>query len=259
MGELKYSAFLRVPRDDWFNLVETLDDWIVGDPIGEGESCAIQVTNVTDGMMAVAKPGEKKGADEICRAAHEKVAFDLAHVLGLPVSPVVLWNAEMPGKYKRGRAISCWAFPQAMKWNEADGKNLINEKARASAAPLVAMFRVFHTWIGDGDRKPDHLIVDLESPESELRFAAIDHGFSMSKDWRGPEAPIRACGAYLQNVSEDPEGIAEAIEAIERLDSATVKGLVDRIPEPYLPAPQRGYILSNLTSRQGKLRGAFGV
>jgi hypothetical protein len=43
-----------------------------------------------------------KGAEEgHCRAAHEKLAFDLGYLAHLPVTPVVLWREGAPAQYKR--------------------------------------------------------------------------------------------------------------------------------------------------------------
>jgi hypothetical protein len=61
------------------------------------------------GTMGVAKPGRPVASDMTCRAAHEKIAFDLAHRLDLPIPPVVLWGKDLGQPYARGRSISAWA------------------------------------------------------------------------------------------------------------------------------------------------------
>src|SRR5439155_20439222 len=121
-----------------------------------------------------------------CRAAHEKLAYDLAYVAALPVGAVVLWSDDMPAQYKRGRSISSWSFPNAMKWSEADRMGLISQGSKLGAGPIISMMRAFHTWIGDTDRKGDHILLDLDSPANDLRLAFIDHGHSMSLTWKSP-------------------------------------------------------------------------
>jgi hypothetical protein len=75
-------------RYEWFDLVETQDDWTDLGPIGHGESCPIRVENKRTGRRGAAKPGAPKAAEDFCRAAHEKLAYDLAYLLELPVQPV---------------------------------------------------------------------------------------------------------------------------------------------------------------------------
>jgi hypothetical protein len=136
--------------------VETPDEWIGRGPIGEGESQSIRVEHQNTGTMGVAKPGRAVVRDTVCRAAHVKIAFDLAHCLDLPVRPVVLWARDIGAIYLRGRSISAWAFPQAKKWDEAQRLGFMTPALLASAGPVVSGMRVFHTWISDTDRKSDH-------------------------------------------------------------------------------------------------------
>jgi hypothetical protein len=83
-----FSALQRDLRDRWFEILETPDAWIDRGPMNDGESQSIRVENAATGMRGVAKPGPGKGAEEEhCRAAHEKLAFDLAYLAHLPVAP----------------------------------------------------------------------------------------------------------------------------------------------------------------------------
>ena len=188
MKRREYSALQRDFRDEWFALLETPDDWIDRGPMNDGESLSIRVENAATGMRGVAKPGPAKGPEEgHYRAAHEKLAFDLAYLAQLTVAPVVLWRADAPTTYKRGRSISAWAFPQSIKWDEAIKRGIISAELRESAGPLVSAMRVFHTWIADCDRKSDHVQVNVDSPPKQLEFAFIDHGHSLSYIWKGPK------------------------------------------------------------------------
>src|SRR5208282_4303726 len=193
-----------------------------------GESESWRVRNAIDDMSGVAKPGPPRAdQDKHFRAAHEKIAFDLAHLIALPVAPVVLWAKDIGTTYKVGRSISCWAFPQGEKWSEADKKGLISMAQKQSVSEVVAAMRVFHAWIGDGDRKPDHVFVDLDSPPSHLNIAFFDHGNSMSSAWPGPNANCGVCGHYLNGVPEDKAFMAtmaqyladEIVDATSKISS----------------------------------------
>jgi len=168
MGRRTYSALQARLRDEWFGIVETPDVWIDRGPMNDGESQSIRVENAATGMMGVAKPGPGKAAEEgHYRAAHEKLAFDLAYLVHLPVAPVVLWRDQAPDIYKRGRSISAWTFEQSLKWDEAQNRGLITPVLRESAGPIVSAMRVFHTWIAD--KNPITLRSMLTVQRSRLR------------------------------------------------------------------------------------------
>lgn len=243
--------------DDWFAAVETNEAWTDQGPVGEGESRSIRVANAA-GLIGIAKPGPAVAANTVCRAAHEKLAFDLAHILELPVPPVILWGENMPATYVRGRSISAWAFQQAMKWHEADAKNLLSAASKDSVRAQASAMRVFHTWISDTDRKSDHTQVDLSSPDGQLGIAFIDHAYSQSFVWKAPNHAVGACAAYMP-VPELRDIMVATADRIAAVPDAEVTRLVHRIPVSYLPDPQRGHILSNLLARKGNLRTALGI
>ncbi len=147
----------------WFDLVETDETWIAKGPVGEGESQSEVVECVErNGARGVAKPGPPIASDLSCRAAHEKLAFDLAHSLELPVAPVVLWSDGLGHPYMRGRSISAWCFPQSMKWDYAQSTGILTPELIVSASDVSSAMRVFHSWISDTDRKSDHTHINAD-------------------------------------------------------------------------------------------------
>jgi hypothetical protein len=238
----------------WFDLVETPDESTDLGPIGEGESQSIRVTS--NNIFGVAKPGPAKASDLVCRAAHEKIAFDLAHRLDLPIPPVILWGKDM-GHYVRGRSISAWAFSRAAKWDEAHRLGLLTPELIASAGSVVSAMRVFHTWISDTDRKSDHTQVDLDSADM-LGVAFIDHAFSMSYQWKQPDANVGACPPYMPAL-EDQGTMLQVAELISQTSDVVIEHIVNRIPASYLPPAERQHILDNLKGRRGKLRTILGL
>jgi hypothetical protein len=256
---LVYSALQARLREEWFALVETPDTWIDRGAIGEGESQSIRVENANTGLMAVAKPGPHKAAEEgHCRAAHEKLAFDLAYMAHLPVAPVVLWREAAPDTYKRGRSISAWAFEQSDKWDNANGRGIITPTLRDSAGPIVSAMRVFHTWISDTDRKSDHVQVNLDSPPQSLEMAFIDHANSLSFVWKSADHPTPPQPPYMP-APEHRDVMIETTDFIASIPDAEVSRIVARIDLPYLPEPQKAHILGNLLSRKGNLRTILGI
>lgn len=242
--------------EQWFNEVETSETWEDKGPVGEGESESRRVEN-RDGLRGVAKPGVVK-TDGVWRSAHEKIAFDLAHLLDLPIPPVVLWDRGDDPKLHRYSSISAWAFPNAMKWNLAEGKGLISAASLASAGPVASATRVFHTWISDTDRKPDHIQIDLDSPDGQLGMAFIDHAYSMSQVWKGPNWKAGASKSY-KPIPEIPDVMLQMSEKIAALNTDNISGIINRIPSQYLPSNAAEHIISNLVSRKGQLPALLSI
>lgn len=254
-----FTALQKRLRESWFGLVETSDAWTDLGKVGDGESQSRRVRNNIDRMEAVAKPGPEKATETCCRAAHEKIAFDLSCVVSLPVPAVVLWPDGLGAEYVRGRAISSRAFAQAEKWNIADSKRLLSLLDKAQVSAEISAMRIFHAWIGDTDRKQDHVIFDLDSPKGYPRIAFIDHGFSMSYAWKTPSVPLAPIRNYVADVPEDTAMMRQAADFIREIPDADVERIVMRVPEAYLPDPEREHILKNLLARKRNLHTLVGA
>jgi hypothetical protein len=252
------SAIQKRFRDEWFDSIETdPDEWAEEGPIGEGESQSVRVINKITGFRGIAKPGPILGSQSgYCRAAHEKLAFDLACMLGLPVCPVLLWPKDAPSIYRVGRSISAWAFPRSEKWDLAINQGLISPRQIEGAAAVHSAMRVFHTWIADTDRRQDHAHFDLSSPAHEARSAFYDHSNSLSFSWAHPNCPIDVVPSYMPGDTH-AETLAATARAIATLDEDEIARLVHRIPRFYLPEPRRTNIVRNLLDRRIALRVLF--
>jgi hypothetical protein len=170
----------------------------------------------------------------------------------------VLWRKHAPEKYKLGRSISAWAFSSAEKWSTAHARGIITDAQINGAKPVFAAMRVFHAWIGDQDRKLDHVAFDLNSSDAEAGVAFYDHAEGMSYAWRNPDEPVSVLPASQLDFGL-LEVIAYAVDQIAMMQEAEIRRLVGRIPDLYLPEPHRAIILANLLARRQKLRVAFGV
>jgi len=239
-------------RSEWFDLIETQDAWIDLGPIGHGESCPIRVENKRTGRRAAAKPGAPKAADDFCRAAHEKLAYDLAYLLELPVQPVVLWPDDAPAQYKRGRAICAWVFDQSATWEVATARGCLSSAQKQSAAPIFSAMKAFHVWISDLDRNEGQVRVNLENDGVAADLAFFDHSNSMSYSWstEDPTPPNPPIGLPVPEMNEV---IREFAERIARISQVEIERIVRRVTEPYLPELTREHILCTLLQRREKL------
>jgi hypothetical protein len=84
-----FPGHVAVLGDTWVRMVDTRVAWTPTGKTWGSESKPFMVSGA--GVLGIAKPGEVKG-DGIARAAHEKIASDLAYHLDLPIPPVVLWR-----------------------------------------------------------------------------------------------------------------------------------------------------------------------
>ena len=91
----------------WSNQPEAIDQIDLGLPIGRGEAGSFHATS-DKGCRGACKPAF--GPTGIARAAHERIASDLARKLNLPVPAVCLWTNPVTGELF---SISAWAFAQA--------------------------------------------------------------------------------------------------------------------------------------------------
>jgi hypothetical protein len=239
----------------WFATVETTDEWTDKGAVGEGESGSIRVAR-DDGLLGYAKPGQPR-ADGVPRAAHEKIAFDLAHLLEFPVPPVVLWDRGEGHLDNRYLSISAHAFPQCAKWDFAMNLGILTAELLQSASRTVSAMRAFHTWISDTDRKSDHTYVDLASTH-ELGMAFIDHAFSLSYVWKRDDHAAGPCLGYMPT-PEIVGVVGEAADRIAELPVDRITDIVNRVPAPYLQDDARKHILSNLLSRKQQLRAILAI
>ena len=222
--------------------------------VNESKSGAMRVDNLITGTRGFAKPGpEKANETHLCRAAHEKIAFDLAFLLELPVPRVVLWHQGVSSPFQRGRCISAEAFAESLSWKEADAKGLIPSVQKANAVPIFSAMRVFHVWITDLDRNLSQVRYDLRCEGNIPGIAFVDHSHSMSWYWsdNGPEAPLLKSSSLENDL---PETMASVADAVARLPAAKVERIVSRVGEPYLPPAVKSVILRELLDRKDKLR-----
>jgi len=241
--------------DDWSQRAVTEHTWAPGQPIGLGESGSIRVTR-SDGICGVAKPAFQAGTD-MPRAAHEKIASDLANILGIPVPPVTLW---LNPTNQQLFAISALAFRQPLTWDQAGA--MLTAKFRENALAVMAAGWVFHTWIADTDHGGNggNVLIDAESNEDSPGIAFIDHAFSMSYNWNQQAAHCVPLPGYYAPIGSMPaDAIADVVRKVQGVDTQTLRRLIDRVPRVYLPETRAKVIEECLHRRQTELVSAFGL
>jgi hypothetical protein len=239
---------------------------------GENEGSDSKPFDVKDpqtGHRGKAKPGTK--LPDTSRAAHEKIASDLAALLELPIPPVCLYIMPEPLPVCRHTrqpgdpyiAVSAWAFTSCDPW--ATHAAVLTEPEKKSViAPLSAMW-VFDSWISAEDRDANkHVMVASPTGNEPLGIACIDYAFSLSRPWLAAAATVNKLGAVtwqmpFPEADKDVAAVKTTVERIGALDDGIVSEIVRRIAEPWLPQDRAKCILDNLLDRKQRLAAILGV
>jgi len=216
----------------------------------------------SDGLTGYAKPSKKrKNPDEPPRAAHEKIASDLAYDLELPIPPVRLWKraASVPDD-ECCCAISLVPFRPAHKWGIIENVPDAAQRVRDAISDAASAMSVFDTWVDNQDRmNPGNLLVNEDLTGGIIRYAYIDYAYSLSYGWRDGPAPAvaRVVGPYPANIKPNTDVIAETVTAIETLPEQNIRDIVSRVSDDFITPVRRAAIIEGLLQRRGGLRGAM--
>jgi len=246
-----FSKELEALSDVWSTSATSTDAWTPTGRTWNTNSRPLEVQNQNN-IRGVAKPGAIIN-DRCLRAAHEKIASDLAYILGLPIPPVILWDRGENIAGDRHCAVSAWAFTTAIEWQHIVGR--LSPAQIENARRVAGAMRAFDTWLAASDRKNDHVLVRDDGDASRLGLGYIDYSFALSYEWIGvagkqgePRQP------FPGGIGFDPQAGTEVIEAIERLEESRIMEIVNRIPPAYFPAGVRETIIKELLTRRGTLR-----
>lgn len=234
---------------------------VVGSP-GErgGEAQSFFVRSGHAGGYA--KPGRNQPpVTQHPRAAHEKIAADLAFDLGLPVSAVVLWDrGKVSSPNERYLSISLLVFTPAFTWGQIEGQPGLVQRLAPAISETASAMTAFDTWVGNTDRiNANNLLAQLDDRQDPplARAAYIDYANSLSYGWRANETAWMhggAVGWYPTQVAPDLAATAEGIDRIEALPTDVIEEVVGRIPPGFLTDECRQVILKGLLHRKRTLR-----
>lgn len=250
----------------WYGRCETTgDDWKETSRAGDagGEASGYFVTSGT--LNGYAKPSKiDSNPKPYPRAAHEKIAADLAFMLGLPLPPVLLqrWPAAPPQGDQRFVAISLRPFLNVHKWEHITAVPAVAEQMKLELKPVASALVPFDTWLDNGDRSNGgNLIVskDGTDPAKPLRVAYIDYSNSMVCEWRNrpfTDIPLRPIYPTDQK-DADVSVMADILWRIEVLPSDTIQTIVGRIPDDFATQAMRSQILDGLLHRKSRVHAVL--
>ncbi len=241
--------------DTWSGEVLTSKKWQLVQPVGFGVT-EPWLADSSDGIRAIVKKADLVLATQtVWAGAHEKIAADLAHEVGVCVAPVVLWKT--PDGNARF-AISARAFAQYEHWETAQELGLVSADVLEALLPALAAGYVFHNWIGDTDHNgSDQNLVfsTTDAAASKPAIAFVDHSRSMSQRWKRDGRLDVLQNSYYVAPEQLPLILQQAaLNRILSLSSARIDEVVHRVPEDFLPSPIRDIICRCLKSRKSELK-----
>jgi hypothetical protein len=249
---------------DWRARIESEDEWAATSapgPATGGESAGYLVS--CGPVNAYCKPSMTDASPvPVPRAAHEKIASDLAQDLELPVPPAVLlrWGTPPHGNQS---LVVCTLIPfhPAYKWDVARAVPGLEATLKFDARFAASAMIPFDTWLGNTDRlNGGNLIVNQATAAAggKLQFAYLDFAYSMSKEWRPDFRIVTPVGVYPTEPAHiDVMTMEWVISAIENMPDETIRLVVTRVPEVFLPRPAAQLIIDGLIYRKSRIRDAL--
>jgi hypothetical protein len=248
---------------EWYAAVETTEVWMVtpgGTRGGEANGFFVKSRDL---KSAYAKPGKTPTAHPtLPRAAIEKIASDLAFVLGLPVPPAILWHREnAPRGQGRRCCLSLVPFVPVHEWKTIRLNAIVEAQLIPALVDAASGMSVLDTWLDNHDRANLRNLVVSRDPsvlvdgKPLVRAAYLDFSFSMSGPWNAKMERDLAVACCPPGMVPNVQAIDRVVARIEGLDWGVVEQIVQRIPDEYMQAADRDLIVTTLRARRPKLRG----
>jgi hypothetical protein len=246
----------------WRDRPETAGPWKpTGNPGAAGGQA--QGYFVTSGPAnAFAKPSQRDPS--VPRAAHEKIAADLAFDLELPLPPAILhsWDDPPPVGTERFVALSLRPFLSVFPWRQVTAIPGLDAQFKLELRETASTLVAFDTWVDNRDRINDgNLLVSkiAADPTLPLQVAYIDYSFSMLYGWRtGNYRTVTPIGIYPTDQKDaDVRSVEDGLDRIEKLPDQTVRDIVTRIDDSFLTPADRDLIVDGLLYRKSHVRASL--
>ena len=198
------------------------------------------------------------------RAANEKIAFDLAYYLGLPVPPVLLYRRKVENKQgNQEETRTCISFVIYSKWwkwfdiwdSLPDFSESVRNKIKDDLTKCSGMI-AFDVFLGQTDRNNSGNVIYGWDPNNTKYsgFGFIDFSYSMNYNdqWDNAKWTNLSKVSIPQFFDDylDINLIHKIAEDIANLPDSVIKSIVSRIDEDYLQKPERIKLIGYLIGRK---------
>jgi hypothetical protein len=197
------------------------------------------------------------------RAANEKIVADLAHELEMSVPPVVLYNRGPVVAGEEHRCcLSLIMYPEVYEWGTLFDLSLFPPLVQNIVRSSIAHYSgtvALDLWIGQTDRNnARNVVFGIDSADhSDASFMFVDHSFTLNEGdrWRANGwttiSPVPLPDVFKAALSR--QLLLDGADKIAGLPDETIRSIVSRIPEEYMPQPQRDVVCEGLIGRKAML------
>ncbi len=250
---------------------------VLGAPVA-GEAGGLFVECDALGRRAYMKPIRSDA--QVCRAAREKIASDLAHDLGLAVPPVILAERGADaGAAERLVCVSLVLFPRQWSWGHVktfleDEESPTTVAMQNGLSEIAALALAFDTWVGQADHNdhPHNIVFGYDcrgQQITESSWVFLDYACSLGMEsvdsvdgcrstWADPTVVCQRAGFPKKLAAQiGTEALQQAVERIAAFDIQEIGRIVDRIPDAYLPETEKAVIARGLSERRTLVREVF--
>jgi hypothetical protein len=266
-AQRRFHADAELLATAWRSSCETdaTDEWTLAPRVGTKPKTTAGYFVSCGTVNGYAKPKKiDQGPSPYPRAAHEKIAADLAYDLGLPVPPVKLhrWQGAPPHGDQPLVAISLVPFLNVHRWEEIEIFPEICRQMKLSLRDVASAFVPFDTWLDNNDRaNGGNLLVskDTVDPGQPLRVAYLDHASSMTKVWgnRGFKQIVPRPIYPTEREDADVGAMGAMLAKIEGMEDRRIREIVGQIHDDFIPARQKTLIIDALIYRRPLVRAAL--
>src|SRR6266480_2193467 len=252
---------VEVIASSWRRNVITVDPWKpTGIPgAAGGEAQGYYVTSGT--VNAYAKPSK---LDPLPKAAHEKIASDLAFDIGLPVPPATLLNWGKPPVGDQPHVVlSLIPFLSVHKWGEIKAVPSLEAQLKQEMRSVASAIVPFDTWLGNQDRvnNDGNILVskDKVDPATKLGVVYVDFSNSMLVRWRSSDfETVDAIGIYpIDPKDVDISAMDVVTSKIETMQDEEIKAVVNGLPNEFIDDSDRRIVQDALLFRKSNIRAAL--
>ena len=247
---MSFSAAAIPTADSWFQTpIQSIPARTVGSFSATADGAC--EAHLADGSVVYVKP--RPGAAHNLLVAREKIAFDLAYLLKLPVAPVVVRRPEPASGWHHYSVLSLACLASGRLWGAGGGAHI------DLAAPALEALRVFWTWIGDSDHNGHGQNLLYEIRTGMCAVVAIDHSYSLCHGNLADPLTVGVSAGYGTAGRPDCQhALRRTVTQILSLDPARIERLVRRLAEILTDAEQER-ILRILDERRASLRRLLGL
>lgn len=256
------SPLIETVGKEWRNKVFDATAWrATKEERPGGEAEGFWVTNGE--LRGYLKPSKSNPPMNVHpRAAHEKIAADLAFDLRLQVSPAVLVDGRACGGGVEAAAVSLVVYREVHKWSHATSTPAAQATAMhilRSRRQAVSAMMAFDTWLANSDRNNGgNMLIGSDGSLSEPIFCDFSNTMIHSQWASGTFRSVTVPQVLL--AMRDVFDRDAALEVCERIKAYPVDSIfevVSRVPETHLLPEHRTIICDALVQRRAMVSDAI--